>query len=101
MTVYDKTKKMAFAPSEDSDQPVSTVGRKKQLVQSFNVDTGVARLKHRLIKVLARSVYILQGSHMHWKSWKITKKSSMHGKIMEFGKKLNNHGKIMEFCEII
>ena len=27
-----------------------------------------------------------QGSHEHWKTWKITKKSSMHGKIMEFEK---------------
>ena len=43
----------------------------------------------------------IQGSHEHWKTWKITKKSSMHGKIMEFEKKLKNPGKIMEFCEII
>ena len=27
-----------------------------------------------------------QGSHEHWKTWKITKKSSMDGKIMEFEK---------------
>ena len=44
--------------------------------------------------------FILQGSHEHWKTWKITKK--FHAwKIMDFEKKLKNHGKIMEFCEII
>ena len=33
-----------------------------------------------------RRLMTLQGSHEHWKTWKITKKSSMHGKIMEFEK---------------
>ena len=43
---------------------------------------------------LARSINIdqisaqqvLQGSHGHWKIWKMAKKDSMHGKIMEFEK---------------
>ena len=47
-------------------------------------------------------LYIYQGSHKLWKSWKIRKKSSMHGKVMEFeNTKLKIHGKIKEFCEII
>ena len=42
-----------------------------------------------------------QGSHEHWKTWKIKKKKFHAWKNHGISKKLKNHGKIMEFCEII
>ena len=47
---------------------------------------------------LSTHIYIVQGSHEHWKTWKIKKKKVP---LMKKSWNLKKNGKIMEFCEII
>ena len=76
-------------------------GRTSRRAWYFQTLVIYIRINHKHTLALYVFQRLFQGSHEHWKTWKITKKSSMHGKIMEFEKKLKNHGKIMEFCEVI
>ena len=55
-------------------------------INSFNSCSKSNIIIRRQKVVNLYGLYMNQGSHELWKSWKIQKKSSMHGKIMEFEK---------------
>ena len=72
----EKTCLRGFANNTGADQPAHS----RSLISAF-----VIRFLESIICNLLQMKF-QQGSHEHWKTWKITKKSSMHGKIMEFEK---------------